>query len=204
MGQRRYGLFCSRCGSPSQEGTYYCQQCGAPLPVGSQAPQPYTTGGWQAPWQETVIYAGFWRRCVASLIDSLVLGVLGAAAGFILAIPLVAVIAASSSSSSSSSSVESLTGCTEIVGYVASLVIGWLYYALMESSAGQATLGKKALGIVVTDMDGKRISFGRASGRFFGKIISGLTLGLGYIMAGFTEKKQALHDMLAGCLVVCK
>jgi len=80
----------------------------------------------------------------------------------------------------------------------------WLYYTLMESSSRQATVGKLALGMIVTDLDGNRISFGRANGRFWGKILSGLTLYIGFILAGFTERKQALHDMLAGCLVVKK
>jgi uncharacterized RDD family membrane protein YckC len=83
-------------------------------------------------------------------------------------------------------------------------VLNWLYYALLESSAWQATLGKKALGLEVTDMEGRRISFGRATGRFFAKIISALILWIGFIMAGFTEKKQALHDMIAGTLVIRK
>ena len=77
-----------------------------------------------------------------------------------------------------------------------------LYFAFFESSAMQATPGKKAMGIVVIDLDGKRISFWRAFIRNCGKIISGLILYIGYIMAGFTKKKQALHDMMAGCLVV--
>jgi uncharacterized RDD family membrane protein YckC len=74
----------------------------------------------------------------------------------------------------------------------------------MESSVKQATLGKLAIGIIVTDLQGSRITFGRATGRYFGKILSSLILSIGYIMAGFTEKKQALHDMIAGCLVVMK
>jgi uncharacterized RDD family membrane protein YckC len=85
------------------------------------------------------------------------------------------------------------------------IVIGqWLYYALMESSSKQATLGKLALGIVVTDLGGNRVSFGRATGRYFGKIVSGMIMCIGYIMAGFTERKQALHDIMASCLVVLK
>jgi uncharacterized RDD family membrane protein YckC len=83
-------------------------------------------------------------------------------------------------------------------------VLNWLYYALLESSAWQGTLGKKALGLEVTDLQGRRIGFGRASGRFFAKFISVLTLFIGFIMAGFTERKQALHDMIAGCLVIRK
>jgi uncharacterized RDD family membrane protein YckC len=73
----------------------------------------------------------------------------------------------------------------------------------MESSEWQATLGKKALGLVVTDMAGNRVSFGRSTGRHFGKMLTNLIPAfIGYIMAGFTDKKQALHDMLAGCLVL--
>jgi uncharacterized RDD family membrane protein YckC len=85
------------------------------------------------------------------------------------------------------------------------IIVGqWLYYALMESSSRQATLGKLAIGIVVTDLGGNRISFGRATGRYFGKILSGMIMCIGYIMAGFTERKQALHDIMASCLVVLR
>jgi uncharacterized RDD family membrane protein YckC len=73
----------------------------------------------------------------------------------------------------------------------------------MECSEWQATVGKKVLGLMVTDMAGRRVSFGRSTGRHFAKIITNMVPAfIGYIMAGFTEKKQALHDMIAGCLVV--
>jgi uncharacterized RDD family membrane protein YckC len=75
----------------------------------------------------------------------------------------------------------------------------------MESSRHQGTLGKMALGLIVTDSQGRPIGFAHATGRYFAKIITGLIpLGIGYAMAGFTEKKQALHDMIAGCLVLRK
>jgi uncharacterized RDD family membrane protein YckC len=84
-----------------------------------------------------------------------------------------------------------------------SLAVTWLYHAWMESSEWQATVGKKALGLVVTDMAGRRVSFGRATGRHFGKIVTNVVPFLiGYIMAGFTAQKQALHDMIAGCLIL--
>ena len=86
--------------------------------------------------------------------------------------------------------------------YVVLAIIGWLYYALMESSSRQATVGKIALGLRVTDLNGERITFLRATGRYFGKIISGMILYIGFIMAAFTEKRQALHDLMAECLVV--
>ncbi len=84
-----------------------------------------------------------------------------------------------------------------------SLVVTWLYHALMECSEWQATVGKRVLGLVVADLAGQRISFARATGRHFGKVITNMVpLAIGYIMAGFTERRQALHDMLAGCLVL--
>ena len=84
------------------------------------------------------------------------------------------------------------------------IVIGWLYFALMESSKLQATLGKMMIGVVVTDLEGNRISFGRATGRYFGKVVSSVILLIGYIMAAFTKRKQSLHDIMAKCLVIRK
>ena len=88
-------------------------------------------------------------------------------------------------------------------GVLALVTVGasWLYEALMESSAYQATLGKMILGMKVTDLYGNRISFARATGRLFAKIVSAMILGIGFIMVGFTERKQGLHDMMAGTLV---
>ncbi len=82
------------------------------------------------------------------------------------------------------------------------LTINWLYHAVMESSAKQATLGKLLLQIRVTDSNGQRISFGKATARHFSKILSTSLLFIGFMMAGWTKKKQALHDKVAGCLVV--
>ncbi len=84
------------------------------------------------------------------------------------------------------------------------VVVTWMYFALMESSTKQASLGKLACGLIVTDMDGERIGFGAATGRYFGKFISGFILCIGYLMCLWTEQKQCLHDMMAGCLVLSK
>ena len=127
-------------------------------------------------------YAGFWRRFVAVLIDGLIVS--------IVLIPLALVF---------NDPDQQRTIYSPI-----STVVNWLYFALMESSARQATLGKMALGIVVTDLEGNRIGFGRATGRYFAKILSALILLIGFIMAAFTAKKQALHDMIASTLVVKK
>ena len=93
-----------------------------------------------------------------------------------------------------------LVALTVLLVVIVGLAV-WLYEALMTSSSKQGTLGKMAFRMKVTDLNGRRISFGRATGRFFAKILSGI-LYIGYIMAGFTERKQALHDMIAGTLVV--
>jgi uncharacterized RDD family membrane protein YckC len=84
------------------------------------------------------------------------------------------------------------------------LIAGWLYMSLMESSVHQGSLGKMAVGIKVTDLNGNRISFGRASGRYFGKILSYLICCVGFLMPLWTRQEQGLHDMMAGTLVLKK
>jgi len=142
-------------------------------------------------------YAGFWARFAAFLIDNVVLGVLTLLVARILAIGLPA-----------GAPTEAMKGFTVYIGGLHETTIGsllaWFYWAGLESSRYQATLGKLALGICVTDMEGKRISFLRATGRYFGKILSGLTLFLGFMMAGWTKRKQALHDIMASCVVIFK
>jgi uncharacterized RDD family membrane protein YckC len=88
------------------------------------------------------------------------------------------------------------------VGDLVVVAIDWLYFAYQESSPAQATLGKRALGIKVTDLQGNRISSARATGRYFAKILSIVTFLIGYIIAAFTARKQALHDLVADTLVV--
>ncbi|WP_144524740.1 RDD family protein [Bacillus pumilus] len=92
--------------------------------------------------------------------------------------------------------------------YIGAILIGivvtWLYYAIMESSKLQGTLGKMALGIKVTRVTGEKVTFGRATGRFFAKGFLSPILYIGYIIAFFTEKKQALHDLIASTIVVKK
>jgi uncharacterized RDD family membrane protein YckC len=155
--------------------------------------------------QMNVSYAGFWKRFVAYIIDDIVLSV----AGFLIVL-LIGVVFGLSFLSMLSGDAESTVALLVaaasaiIMAILALMIVGWLYYALMEASASQGTLGKMAIGIKVTDLDGNRISFGRATGRYFGKIVSAMILDIGFIMAGFTEKKQALHDIMASCLVVNK
>jgi len=129
-------------------------------------------------------YSGFWRRFVAYVIDNILLSVI-----FWLLVLVLGGIA----------------GDGGVIGAYTLAAIVWLgYYAAMESSTSQATVGKMALGIQVTDLEGNRISFGRAVGRNLAKIISVLIFYIGFIMSAFTAKKQALQDMIAGTLVVKK
>jgi len=155
-----------------------------------------------------VAYAGFWLRFVAFLID-------GAVSGFlflILLIPLFILTGAGAalgrmdSGEHISDDVAAFVGIGFVLGFfVITIGVRWLYYALSESSSWQGTLGKKMLNLTVTDLSGQPISFARASGRYFSKFISSLIpLAIGYILAGFTEKKQAVHDMIASCLVLRK
>lgn len=127
-------------------------------------------------------YASFGKRFLAALLDGIILGIINILVSFVLGLIL----------GRAGSQVGSLVG----------ILIAWLYYAYQESSDKQATLGKQAMGIVVTDLEGKRIDFIKATIRYFSKIISALILLIGYIMAAFTERKQALHDIIAGTLVL--
>ena len=82
------------------------------------------------------------------------------------------------------------------------LVASWVYFAGLESSAWQATVGKKLLGMQVTDTSGERINFIKATVRYLSKFLSSFFLMIGFIMVAFTAKKQGLHDFIAGTVVI--
>jgi uncharacterized RDD family membrane protein YckC len=167
------------------------------VPVGQSAISGSETGPF-------VQYAGFWLRFVAYLIDGVILfigelvifflfGILGAAAD---------AFSSGLTGSSGSTGVSFAGQVASLLAWAIVLAGTWLYFSLQESSARQATIGKAAMGIKVTDLEGTRMSFGRATGRYFAKFLSGLICDIGFAMAGFTERKQGLHDMVAGTLVV--
>ena len=136
-------------------------------------------------------YAGFWRRFLAYFIDSVilftVLGVFGANGW--------------PNSTDPERIIEAATQFN-MNAYAISLVAWWAYGSVLKSSPWQATLGKMALGIRVTDNEGRRLSFGRALARNVAKLVSDLTLAIGYVMAAFTSRKQALHDIMTGCVLI--
>lgn len=149
-------------------------------------------------------YAGFWWRFLAIIIDGIIVGVVQ----WIVIAPILAAVGfgAYKAASGDMTGEEAIGMAGALVGaamltWMVTIVAAWLYFALLESSKLQASIGKLALGIIVTDMEGNRITFGKATGRYFGKIISAIILYVGFMMAGFTEKKQGLHDIIAGTLV---
>lgn len=227
-------MFCSKCGTQVADTAAFCPSCGQTTGSVPAAPRGIPLapgGGFVPPSPETVsqppiappipapaypgyaaaapavAYAGFWLRFVAYLIDTVILCI-------VYIVLFIVVIFASGVAAMLRNLPEHPTPDIFLRGafIVAILVliaiataITWLYYAWMESSPSQGTLGKMAMGLIVTDMQYRPVSFARASGRFFARFITRLVpLWIGYIMAGFTAKKQALHDMIASCLVLRK
>jgi uncharacterized RDD family membrane protein YckC len=219
-------VYCSKCGSNLADDATFCSKCGtqivaatpAAVPVSSQAPLAAAVpagaiagGGYAAaqpvyvaPYPQ-VTYAGFWLRVLAYFIDMIVLG--------IFAVPILI----------GGAMLLGIGGMLENIPHNQdpfmnglppafvlfvmfcgglSLFGTWLYFAFLESSEWQGTLGKKVLGLIVTDMAGHKVTFWRATARYFAKYVTHFTFFIGYIMAGFTEKRQALHDMIASCLVL--
>lgn len=145
------------------------------------------------------LYAGFWRRAAALLVDFVIFSaihwIMVLCFGTWIMVPW-ALLGG-----------EHGPAMAELVDFALQpfgIVVVWLYFAVCEASRWQATIGKLALGLQVTDECGKRIGFARASGRYFGKSVSIISLGIGFLLAGWTTRKQALHDDMAGCCVVRK
>jgi uncharacterized RDD family membrane protein YckC len=169
----------------------------APPPPVAPAHHAYALAPPPPPLAPSHTYAGFGRRLGAWAIDTVLLLV-----GFFVVYFVGSIfIGLGLLSSGQDLTVDNALGA-ELVLLLIMGVLAWLYYAGLESSAWQGTVGKRILRLVVTDLYGRRISFGRATGRFFAKIVSALALGVGYLMVIFTERRQGLHDLMAGTLVV--
>jgi len=213
-------VYCSKCGVNVSTGAAFCGACGTPTgtPAAAiarpSAAAPYVGGSSHAAYADPAglvasrgfMYAGFWLRVAATIIDGVIISV---ALGVLL-VPLFLLTGLHAQiglidqrhSRPDPAILIGLIGMILVFAGVAVLV-QWLYHAYLESGERQGTWGKQMLGLYVTDLMGHPITFGRASGRFFAKIVTGMVpLGIGYIMAGFTERRQALHDMIASCLVL--
>lgn len=202
--------FCQDCGAELASQYRICPSCGGrnlaphvpqrnpagppsalwpqiiPQPISNLGPLPQPAQPQASiPNTRSMAYAGFWVRLVAILIDTMILMIPLAAIELLLA---------------GAGGDENL-GAT-ILALLLETFIFWLYFALQECSEKQATLGKRALRLVVCDMNGNRLRLGRATGRHFAKLLSFLILGIGYLMVGFTDRKQGLHDKVAGTVVL--
>ena len=184
-------MYCSQCGAANPDDARFCEQCGAPLDPEERRIVASETGHYSDLPAGAIGYGGFWRRVGAALIDSLVLVIPLSILQYLLAPGTV-------HDTPTGSGMGQVGGAWDALN----LVVGWLYWAGMHSSSYQATLGKMALGMKVVDLNGQRISFLRATGRYLAEILSALILFIGYIMVAFTRRKQGLHDMIAGTLVV--
>ncbi len=177
-------MFCPQCGKENGADARFCVQCGRAL----AAP----------PAADPAVFAGFWLRVAAVVIDAVIL-----TAGYMVIMVVVSLGAVGlmlGAGDPPDAAVPAFGNLLLI--WIAWLAIPWLYNALFESSSRQATPGKLAVRIKVTDLEGRRLSFGRATGRYFAEWITGMTFGVGYVMVAFTKKRQALHDMIASTLVV--
>jgi uncharacterized RDD family membrane protein YckC len=169
---------------------------GAYRPYAIAEPSPYAPPAARVAAQDDpvlnghVVYAGFWKRVAASIIDNFLLGIVGGVIGGMFGFAI-------------GMGLEE-NPALDLVLNLFSILLGAFYFGWMHSSSQQASLGKMAVGIKVVRISGERISFARGIGRYFASILSGLILGIGYLMAAFTERKQALHDIMCDTLVVDK
>jgi uncharacterized RDD family membrane protein YckC len=154
-------------------------------------------------------YASFGQRLVAIIIDSIIIGVVQS---FVF-IPILAAVGLGFASGAENMDMSDPDQAAGMIGtimasmgaiWILAMVIQVLYFTFMESSKTQATIGKMALGLKVTDLEGNKLDFSKALIRNLCRLISNFTMLIGYIIAAFTEKKQALHDMIAGTLVLKK
>jgi uncharacterized RDD family membrane protein YckC/Tfp pilus assembly major pilin PilA len=192
--------FCSQCGHQLPSNSKFCIKCGHPLegptPTAKRGPPPLPTTPPPPTVPNTVkpttkpaapainVYGSFLSRFGAYIVDYFII---------LLLFAVISVVLAQSGKTGPEQGGKIL---------LSFLCCAWLYKALFESSAWQATLGKKLFSIKVTDLNGNRIGFGQATGRFFAQLLSQISFTIGYLMAAFTERRQALHDMIAGTLVV--
>lgn len=192
-------IACANCGQSNVPWANFCRSCGKPMKPPAPAPavvavpvQAVRT----VPQRPRALpdkkqCAGFWMRCAAAAVDAIILTGGVTVILFATGIPWRFFIG-----------LWHFPSGPMFVSSLLSIALGWLYFGLFESSTMRATPGKLALNVGVVDLYGRRISFPQASTRYFAKGLSLLTLGAGFAMAGFTQHKQALHDRMAGCLVI--
>jgi uncharacterized RDD family membrane protein YckC len=198
-------MFCPKCGKETDASGKFCQWCGADIESVQSKPIaiPEEDEG-----PEVGVYAGLGRRLIAFIIDIILIllfdlvaaGVFNLFRGFQNLYYYMQGV--SPADLTTEGTTAALFGSILAAYGLTLIVIPWLYYAGFESSRSQATPGKVLMNLVVTDLQGNKPTFARTSLRFFWKYISALIIFIGFIMIGFTEKHQGLHDRLSGCLVL--
>lgn len=205
-------IFCNKCGAHNASAAQFCSNCGSPLAAAIPIARPAVADAMRIASSEAQYvpgmpastnavparFGGFWIRFVAVVIDGILVEAL------VLPVAFLAGGMAILTGTNIGGMAHGFNFAPFIFAGILAFFGNWIYEASMESSALQATVGKMIFGLKVIDLQGRRISFARATGRHFAKIASSMILCLGYIIAGFTARKQALHDMLASTLVVFK
>jgi uncharacterized RDD family membrane protein YckC len=191
-------LHCGKCGAEIPDGAKQCASCGEP--VAQPRPFDVSPATEAAAVRPRIRFAGFWLRLLAFVIDSLTV--------LLLMSPILwDLVVRNLGPDVTPERFQAFIGggtTQRLALQMLFELVRALYFAVFESSAWQATPAKKMLGLYVTDLGGRRLTFGRAAARSFAKIISEFTLLVGFLMAGFTQRKQALHDVITGCLVLRK
>ncbi|MDD1683225.1 MAG: RDD family protein [Methanoregula sp.] len=199
-------MFCPKCGKETDASGKFCQWCGADIAATPAIPVA-TPEEEEGP--DIGVYAGLGRRFVAFIVDIIIIllfdlvamAVLGLTRGiqnsyfyYVQHIPVEQLTA--------EGTMASMLGSVLAAYGIVLIVIPWLYFAGFESSRSQATPGKLLMRIVVTDMTGNKPTFARVTLRHFAKFVSALIIFIGFLMIGLTQKRQGLHDKIAGCLVL--
>jgi len=201
-------MFCPKCGKETDASGKFCQWCGAdigslPAPASPVVTQEEEDG------PDIGVYAGLGRRFVAFIVDFIIIilfdlvamAVLGLTRGiqnsyfyFVQRVPV--------DTLTTEGTMGALLGSIIAAYGIVLIVIPWLYFAGFESSRSQATPGKLLMHIVVTDMTGNKPTFACVTLRHFAKFVSALVIFIGFLMIGLTQRRQGLHDRIAGCLVL--
>jgi len=185
-------IICPSCGKETYVGVARCPHCGDVVDEEAARREEERA----ARLEQHRIYGGFWRRVGGAFIDGILIDVplfaLDWISGGLLLVPI---------ETKTETGTDYVVGLTS-QGYVIVILIWWLYEAVMTSSKLQGTVGKLAVGLLVTDEEGVRLTFAHATGRHFAKYLSAILLGIGFLMVAIYEKKRGLHDRLANTLVL--
>jgi uncharacterized RDD family membrane protein YckC len=181
-------MFCPRCGTWTRDDAVSCPLCGLGLQDPHASSPAPTHAARVTPVIAAVAYGGFWRRFVAALLDTLILYFPAATVRVLLGLPVTGMFDPETSASWVATTFE--------------FVLDFGYTTALICSPARGTLGMQVMDLHVTDLNGDRIGFARATGRYFATLLSLLTCGIGYLLQLFTSRRQTLHDLIAGTVVV--